>query len=219
MIERLLEFVDVKEGQDEALVEFIQGELITPANVRKFLEKAITLSPTTEERQAVQPILDKYHSKSLDTWKSNNLESIIEEEVVKRNPGETDEQKRIRALEQKLQAAEEKERRVRLESHAQSLASQQGLPSDLVGFFVGGDEVSTEGNIEKFKSTLDDYVQATIKSRFRDSGRNVQMTRQPTGAEIDRLKEKYQNSVKDGMKLEDRVKLARQIQDLERSQE
>jgi len=219
MIEELMEFVDVKEGKDDELVEFIRGKMLTPDSVRKFLEKAITLSPTAEERQAIQPILDKYHHKGLETWKSNHMDSIIEEEVAKRNPGETPEQKRIRALEIKLEEAEKKERKMRLETHAQNLASQNGLPTDLVSFFVGQDEVSTEGNVEKFGQVLNDYVQAQVKSRFRDGGRNIQTPRQATASDIDKLKEQYQNAVKDGMKLQDRIKLSRQIQELENMKE
>ena len=216
MIEELMEFVDVKEGKDDELVEFIRGKMLTPDSVRKFLEKAITLSPTAEERQAIQPILDKYHHKGLETWKSNHMDSIIEEEVAKRNPGETPEQKRIRALEIKLEEAEKKERKMRLETHAQNLASQNGLPTDLVSFFVGQDEVSTEGNVEKFGEVLNDYVQAQVKSRFRDGGRNIQTPRQATAGEVDKLRERYEKAGELGLKTEEKLRLKRQIQESER---
>ena len=210
MIEELLAFVEVKEGQEDALVDYLKGKMMSPEGVKTYLE-------TQDGKKIIQPMLDRYHNKGLESWKMNNLEGIIEEEVMKRNPGETPEQKRIRALEQKLEEAEKKERRSRLESFAQSLATQKGLPTEIIAHFVGSDEDATEANIETLHRVLGESIQQQVKSRFKDSGRTVPLTKQAAVRELDRMKEEYQAALKDpsAMKLQDRIRLKREIADLE----
>ena len=218
-IEELMAYVDVKEGKEDELVDYLRGKMLTPEGIKKYLEKAIVSDPTTEERRTVQPFLDKYHNKGLESWKKNHLESIIEDEVTKRNPGETPEQKRIRALEQKLEEAERKEKQSRLKSFASDLATQKNLPLDLVGFFVGPDETATEQNIETLDRVVGEHIESQVKARFRDTGRDVFKGRQPGALDLDKLKEQYASAAKNGMKLQERVALSRRIQELEKSKE
>jgi hypothetical protein len=212
MIEELLAFVDVKEGQEDALVDYLKGKMISPEGVKSYLD-------TQDGKKMLQPMLDRYHNKGLETWKMNNLDSIIEEEVTKRNPGETPEQKRIRALEQKLEQAEAEKRRTRLESLAQSLAAQKGLPSEVIAHFVGSDEDSTEANIETFARVMGESIQQQVKSRFKADGRNITLTKQDAVRQLDKLRDEYQTAVQSGMKLQDRIALKRQIVDLENMKE
>jgi hypothetical protein len=46
---------------------------------------------------------DKHSGKSLETWKTNNLQKLIDDEVAKRKPSETPEQKTIRELSEKFE--------------------------------------------------------------------------------------------------------------------
>ena len=50
---------------------------------------------------------DRHFSTSLNTWKENNLSKEVEKEISKRYPAETEEQKKLRDLELKLQAMEQ----------------------------------------------------------------------------------------------------------------
>ena len=54
---------------------------------------------TKEGQRFIQPDLDRYFTKGLESWKEKNLEKIVDEEISKRNPEQSDEQKRISALE------------------------------------------------------------------------------------------------------------------------
>ena len=73
-----------------------------------------------EGQKLIQPKLDKYFNKGLETWKQNNLEKLIDEEIAKRYPEETPEMRRIKELEQKL--AEKERESVRKEFDDQSAA-------------------------------------------------------------------------------------------------
>ncbi len=208
----LSEFVEIKEGKEGEFAEYLQGKLMSPEGVRKFAERAITLAPTDPDRQAIQPILDKYFNKGLETWKSNHLDSIIEDEVVKRNPGETEQDKRIRKLEEQVKSAEAAAKRERLQSHANRIASENGLPTDIVSHFVADDEETTESNLERLKSTLEDYTAQVVKARFREGGREVQTGRNYSASDIDKLQAQLDEGTKTGkMNLQQRVALKREI--------
>lgn len=212
MIDELLEFVNVKEGQEEALKDYLQGKLISPEGVKTYLD-------TTEGKKLLQPILDRYHNKGLESWKQNNLEALIEEEVSRRNPAETEEQKRIRRLEQQLNEEREYRKRTELTAYAQRLAAEKGLPSDIVDFVIGADLEATETNIETFSRVIADTVQTQVKSRFKDTGRTIPQTRTSSIGEIESLKKQYAEAQEKNMPLQVRVKLAREIQELENMKE
>ena len=53
-------------------------------------------------KQYIEKQKDSHFSKSLKTWKQNNLAAEVEKEIAKRFPAETAEQKRIRELEQEM---------------------------------------------------------------------------------------------------------------------
>lgn len=79
---------------------------------------------------------DKHHSTALDTWKTNNLKKLIEE-VNKRNPTETPEQKRIRELEEKLEENERKEKVAAMKEKALEHVSKDGMPLKFASKYVG----------------------------------------------------------------------------------
>ena len=212
MLDELKEFIEVKEGQEQALMDYLQGIVISPEGVKTYLD-------TTEGKKLLQPILDRYHNKGLESWKQNNLESLIEDEVSRRNPAETDEQKRIRKLEQQLNEEREYRKRTELTSYAQRLAAEKGLPADIINFVVGSDEDSTETNIETFSRVISDSVQAQVKSRFKETGRNIPNSRAATTGEIEELRKQYASAVEKNMPLQERIKISRQIQDLEKQEE
>ena len=211
-MDEILEFVDVKPGKEEAFADYLKGIVISPEGVKGWLE-------TQDGKRFIQPILDKYHNKGLDTWKANNLESIIEDEVSKRNPVETEDQRRIRKLEQKLQEAENLQKRTKMESYAAQLAAQKGIPTELVTHFIGDDEESTESNIETLGRVVGDLVQAQVKTRFRDTGRQVQTTRTPSIGELGRLKDQYKEALDRNAPLQERIALTRRIQEVENMKE
>ncbi|MCK9328116.1 MAG: DUF4355 domain-containing protein, partial [Bacteroidales bacterium] len=113
---------------------------ITPEGVTSFLD-------TEAGKKLLQPRMDSHFTKGLETWKEKTLPSLLDEEIKKKFPGETEEQKRMRKLEDEL--ANEKNARIRSElvNKATTLATQKGLPVELVSYFVGQDEDSTVNNL------------------------------------------------------------------------
>ena len=217
--EQLAEYVDIKEGKEGELADFLGGKVLTPETARKYLETAISMPTNAEERAAIQPVLDRYVTKGIDkgveNWKSNHLEMIIEEEIAKRNPGETPEQKRIRVLEQKLAEQQHESQRLKLSTRAKDLAVEHGVPASLAEYFIGQDEEGTENNLMKVKTELDNLIAQEVTSRFKTSGREVhQNTRTFGRGDLEKMKADL-DSRGAKMKLEDRIKLRGEIKKLE----
>ena len=131
------------------------NEVLTATHIENYLSNQ-------EGQKFMQPKLDKYFNKGLETWKQNNLEKLIDEEIGKRYPEETPEMRKIKELEQKLAEKEREAVRKELTIKAQQLASEKGLPADLASYFIADNEDLTVENIEKFdlayKSALDNAV-------------------------------------------------------------
>lgn len=153
---------DSREVQD-----YLKGlKTVSVDDVKGFLD-------TEEGKRFIQPELDRYHNKSLNTWKENNLEKLINDEVSKRNPELTEEQKRITALEQELEKRDAEAKRERLRNHAFNKAQELNLPTNIIDRFLGEDETQTDELLAGLKETFDTQIQKSVEAKFKDSGREI----------------------------------------------
>lgn len=163
-LEQIKQLVEASKD-DQEVQSYLAGlSKITPEGVKGYLD-------TEEGKKILQPRLDAYFTKGLDTWKEKSLPSVVEEEIKKKFPGETDEQKRLRNLEEELS----KERQARLKSELQNkattLATQKGLPVELVAYFVGQDEDSTVNNLTALENIWQQNIQKAVEEKFKENGR------------------------------------------------
>ncbi|HDF0126199.1 TPA: DUF4355 domain-containing protein [Staphylococcus aureus] len=156
---------------DKEVKDYLKGlKTVSVDDVKGFLD-------TEEGKRFIQPELDRYHSKGLESWKEKNLEDLIEQEVRKRNPEQSEEQKRISALEQELEKRDAEAKREKLRSNALGKAQELNLPTSLVDRFLGDSDEDTEQNLKILKETFDKYVQKGVESKFKSSGRDVKESR------------------------------------------
>lgn len=156
---------------DKEVKDYLKGlKMVSVDDVKGFLD-------TEEGKRFIQPELDRYHSKGLESWKEKNLEDLIEQEVRKRNPEQSEEQKRISALEQELEKRDAEAKREKLRSNALGKAQELNLPTSLVDRFLGDSDEDTEQNLKALKETFDKYVQKGVESKFKSSGRDVKESR------------------------------------------
>ncbi|CXN68903.1 TPA: DUF4355 domain-containing protein [Staphylococcus aureus] len=152
---------------DKEVKDYLNGlKTVSVDDVKGFLD-------TEEGKRFIQPELDRYHSKGLESWKEKNLENLIEQEVRKRNPEQSEEQKRISALEKELEKRDAEAKREKLRSNALGKAQELNLPTSLVDRFLGDSDEDTEQNLKALKETFDKYVQEGVESKFKSSGRDV----------------------------------------------
>lgn len=170
----------LEENKENEEVKAYLGELKQPTaeDVEGFLD-------TREGQKLLQPRLDRNFSKGLETWKEKNLDELIEEEVKKRNPEETPEQKRIRELEEKIQKAEKESQRERLMNKAVSHASEKGLPTDIVSFFIGEDEDSTMTNLATLEEKYQAAVEKAVNQKFKENGTDFNLGNERQTSSVD----------------------------------
>lgn len=146
---------------DKEVKDYLNGlKTVSVDDVKGFLD-------TEEGKRFIQPELDRYHSKGLESWKEKNLENLIEKEVQKRNPEQSEEQKRISALEKELEKRDAEAKREKLRSNALGKAQELNLPTSLVDRFLGDSDEDTEQNLKALKETFDKYVQEGVESKFK----------------------------------------------------
>ncbi|AOZ88137.1 hypothetical protein BK049_05105 [Bacillus xiamenensis] len=166
-IEEIKQFLEQNKENEE--VKAFVGELsaVSVDKVKGFLE-------TEEGKKFLQPRLDQHFTKGLDTWKANNLEKIVEEEVSKRNPSKTPEQIEVEKLRKEIEAERAARNRETLVNKALKAADEKKLPKDVIDFFIGENEDSTLENLNKLEESFNAAVQAAVDVKFKESGREIE---------------------------------------------
>ncbi|MGG1105628.1 DUF4355 domain-containing protein [Bacillus subtilis] len=178
-IEEIKQFL--AENKDNEEVKAFIGELsaVSADKVKGFLE-------TEEGKKLIQPRLDSYFTKGLDTWKSNNLESLIEEELQKRNPSKTPEQIELEKLRSEIERERAARNREALVNKALNVADEKQLPKGVIDYFIGEDEETTLANLSKFEETFNAAVQNAVDIKFKESGTNFEKgDPSPAGGSVD----------------------------------
>lgn len=162
-----MEFKDIITELDnhkdsEEYNNYVTG-LMTDDRVNTYLE-------SENGKKAIQPKLDTYFSKGLETWKSNNLSKIVDEEIQKRNP-DTDpkdiELNKIKAENEALKAASLKKD---LTASAMKYATTKNMPVEMIDFLVGTDEDSTNKNMKAFEKAFQIAVDNAVNEKLKSSG-------------------------------------------------
>lgn len=166
-IEEIKQFLEQNKENEE--IKAFVGELsaVSVDKVKGFLE-------TEEGKKVLQPRLDQHFTKGLATWKENNLEKIVEDEVSKRNPSKTPEQLEIEKLRKDMESERNARNREKLVNTALKVADKKMLPKDVIDFFIGENEESTIENLGKLEESFNAAVQAAVDAKFKESGREIE---------------------------------------------
>lgn len=146
------------EGTEE-YNNYISG-LVTGDRVQTFLN-------TDEGKRIIQPTLDKYHSKGLETWKTNNLSKLVDDEVKKRYPEKDEKDIQLANLQAQLDSLQQENTRKELLIKAQTLATEKKLPVDLVSYFIGNDEEQTKNNLKAFEKAFTGAVGSAVDEKLK----------------------------------------------------
>ncbi|MFJ9462144.1 DUF4355 domain-containing protein [Viridibacillus arvi] len=158
------------------------------AYIYKAIEKedvALVLSANTDVRSVIDAEKDKHHNKALETWKSNNLETLIDVEVQKRNPQKTPAEIEVEKLRKEIEDERNARNRETLKNTAIKLANEKGLPIDVLDYFVADDEETTTANLTKLEESFNKAVQTQVDSKFKENGRDIDLGNKNTTGAID----------------------------------
>lgn len=150
-------------AQEQEVIDLIRG-LVTTEQVNAFLE-------TENGKQLIKPRLDSFFSKGLETWKTNNLNTIVEQEISKRNPAETEDQKRIKNIELQLQQERAERLRRENENAAMKLLESKKLPLTFAEFVMADTVEGITTKIASLESVINALVTQKVEERFETGGR------------------------------------------------
>lgn len=108
---------------------------------------------------------DKHLTKGIETFKTNNLTKLIDEEVKKRYPDKDPKDTEIANLKTQFENMQKEAAKKELTNKALKTAQEKKLPTDLVDYFVGADEETTMKNIEKLTDIFAKHDEA-LKTEF-----------------------------------------------------
>ena len=105
-----------------------------------------------------------------EKFNKEKLPKILEEELKKRsNEGLTEDQIKLKELEEKLANIEnEKIRMERVNKYTKTL-TEKGLNPDLIDFIMGDDDETINSNIEKITNILNTNVESVVKDKLKAS--------------------------------------------------
>lgn len=131
---------------------------------------AAYMEQDAEAKKWLDSTKDKHFHKALETWKTNNLEQLIDGEVKRRFPEKDEKDIELEKLKQAVeQMKTEKEREV-LVNKAIKVANEKHLPLELVDFFIAQNEEATLENVTKFEGVFQQAVQAEVEQRLKGKG-------------------------------------------------
>lgn len=145
-----------------------QGLSLTLDVVQQFVNE------NEDAKKWLQSLTDSRVTEAIKTYEKKTLPKKLEEEIAKRYPPETPEQKQLRELQQKLEQIEQEKIRESLRNKALSVATEKQLPTKLIDFFVGQDEETTLKNLAVFEEVFSTAVQQAVEARFKEAGRQPQ---------------------------------------------
>ena len=159
-INEVKQFIEANKDNEE--VQNYIGGFITSDRVTQFLEQE-------EGKKLLQPKLDSYFSKGLDTWKTNNIEKLLDEEINKRFPEKDVKDIELEKIRAELEKIKAEANRKELTNKALIVADEKKLPKELVDYFIGNDEENTTKNLAKLESVFSKHVETLVQERLKDS--------------------------------------------------
>jgi len=147
-VENMQEVIDyINTNKDVEDVKSYVGGLVTPDRINSFLE-------SDDGKKLLQPKLDSYHTKGLESWKTKNLDGLVSAKVKELHPDADPKDLAMKQLQAQFDKMQSDNTRKDLTNSALKIAQEKGLPTDLVDFFIGSDSETTNSNINKFIATM-----------------------------------------------------------------
>lgn len=163
--EEVKEFLKSEAGKASEVTAYLQ-ELnpLTVVSLQEYIDK------TPEGKSWLDSVKDKHLQKGLETWKTNNLESLLNDEIKKRFPEKDEKELEVEKLKAEIEKMKQEKLKETLTNKAIKIATEKNLPIELVDFFIGTDEQATVSNVKVLEDTFSQYVQKSVEQRLKGDG-------------------------------------------------
>ncbi|MGF7050092.1 hypothetical protein J2T13_004615 [Paenibacillus sp. DS2015] len=163
-LEQVKQFIE-ENGTSEEVKLYLQGlNPISVEGIDQFLQS------DKEGKSWFDSTVDKRTTKSLETWKTNHLEGLLNTEIKKRYPAKDEKEIEMEKLRAEVENMKLEKQREQLTIQAIKIASEKKLPLQLVDFFIGVDESTTTANLAAFEQSLQLAVQQQVEQRLKGDG-------------------------------------------------
>lgn len=110
---------------------------------------------------------DQSVTKSIETWKKNNLPQILDEEIKKRFPKETEEQKELRELKTQLNDLKQEKDRERIANKLMKGLSDRALPLELLDHLKIEVEDTIDARLDAIKNLFDAGITTGVEKKLK----------------------------------------------------
>ena len=136
--------------------------------VKKFL------SENDEGKNYLQSVADKRVTEGIETFKKNNLQSLVDTEYKKQHPDADPKDTEMAKLKAQIEQMQKETTKKDLTNKALQAMTEKKLPTDLVNFIVGEDEKTTKANLETLAGVLSKHDEALkteiLKGSYKPGG-------------------------------------------------
>lgn len=163
---KLIENIDDEGSIDEVLSksDFAKSLLQSGLTLNAFKEKIKT---DKEFKSFMDSENDKHHSKALETWKSNNLQTLINDEVLKATgKKKTPEQLKIEELEKNFNEQKAKAERAEKIAKYKDVLAEKKIPGEMIDYFLTDDDETTNTRIDNFATYVEGMVNSSVKEKM-----------------------------------------------------
>ena len=141
----------------------MEDKQLTVEDFKQFME-------TEEGRKVLNPMFDSKVSTAINTWKTNNLDKVIDEELVKRGYVQTEEQKQMMELKKELENIKQEKIYAELKTVKMAELSAHGLDASLAKYITADNEEGIRDSVNYFKGMIDAQVTKGIEKALANSG-------------------------------------------------
>ncbi|MCY8467243.1 DUF4355 domain-containing protein [Bacillus atrophaeus] len=159
------EFLEQNKEKEEVKSYLEELSAVSADKVSGFLD-------TDEGKKILQPRLDEHFSKSLNTWKTNNLQKHVDEKVKELYPEKDPLELKVANLEKQLAMKE-------MRSFAMDKAHKEGLPLELVDLVMGEDQEKTSSNLDLLKGVFSQHIENKTQERLKADGIDPKGSQEP----------------------------------------
>ena len=154
---------EIKAAVDEPKADLINKENLTLEELKNIINGNEGFKAWLSSEK------DRHFSTSLNTWKENNLSKEVEKEISKRYPAETEEQKKLRDLELKLQSMEQESKMKEIKANTMRVINDKKLDSEILDFVLSETEEVTISKIDKLESLIDRLATQRVEEKYKQA--------------------------------------------------
>lgn len=163
----LLKLIEQLKDEEDINELFKGTDVETTFKVEPTLDVFKTKLTEKEFKSFMDSEKDTHANKALETWKTNNLQTIINDEVLKATgKKKTPEQIKIEELEKKMLENEARAQKAEKIAKYKDVLAEKKIPMEMIEYFLTDNEETTNTRIDNFSTYVNEMVNSNVKEKI-----------------------------------------------------